>query len=119
MQVFNMLNVHNRPKRYETTQQPSQTVPDQTMSMREILKRFTRGQKIDVGYNLPYMEESDIETSSGMNIHKLDLSEQMELLKQSKDDIDRIKNVPFTMQDKIQTANTAPEQSLEQTSQSV
>lgn len=39
--------------------EPSQTVPDDVMSMREILSRFARGMPYSAGQKLPLYDESD------------------------------------------------------------
>ncbi len=76
MTVYNMLNVDERPKNYETSDGISMTVPDQTMDMREILARFVNGQELPIGNGLEYMEDDEIESSTGQNIKSLDLTEQ-------------------------------------------
>jgi len=47
MKIKNMLNAHTFPKKYEKNQKPSMTVPDQALSVREILSRFARGIPVD------------------------------------------------------------------------
>jgi len=58
--------------------QKSLTVPDQSLTMREIMTRFTLGQSLNADFSehLQYMDESDLETATGINIKTLDLSEQ-------------------------------------------
>jgi hypothetical protein len=60
--------------------EPSKTVPDQTMSLMEILQRYASGETISVNQNLLYMDDEDLQTSSGINLKSLDLSEQHDLL---------------------------------------
>jgi len=61
--------------------QKSLTVPDQSLTMREIMTRFTLGQSLNADFSsqLQYMEEDEIESSLGINIKSLDLSEQHDL----------------------------------------
>jgi hypothetical protein len=56
------------------------TVPDQSLTVKEILSRFTRGQRIPdaaVGY---YDAENDPLELDGVNIETLDLSQKYDLL---------------------------------------
>lgn len=112
MTVYNVLNVHTRPKWYSENTKPSMTVPDQTMNMREILNRFARGQNPSVVMDLQYMDQDDIEGSSGININKLDLSEKMEILNNANNYINN-KNYENTFQDSLQTALAVTEQNLD------
>jgi hypothetical protein len=58
MKVKNSLNANEFEKNYLVFTQPSQTVPDQTMSMRTILERYARG--LPVGGRLDeYYDEDD------------------------------------------------------------
>lgn len=112
MTVYNVLNVHTRPKWYSENTLPSMTVPDQTMSMREILNRFARGQNPSVVMDLPYMDQDDIEGSSGININKLDLSEKMEILNNANNYLNNQNNESL-IQTPIQTAPAVTEQNLD------
>jgi hypothetical protein len=50
-----------------------QTVPDQSMSLHEILERFTRGEPVAVGMPVHDDEESDIDIDK---LSRLDLTDQ-------------------------------------------
>ncbi|WNK13133.1 MAG: hypothetical protein [Microvirus sp.] len=80
----------NRTTRYyERITEPSMTVPDQTMSMKEILRRFASGLPIG-GIRVPLYEgEEDYENSflEGIDPKTLDISELDELKKHTADTI--------------------------------
>lgn len=97
------------PATYEVNIKPSLTVPDQSMTIEQILKKNQSG--IDVtGYKIPIFHGEDDQFSIDMK--KLDLSEQMELIQENRRRIydlqDRINNpgkykeqeLPFSDQDK-------------------
>lgn len=70
----------NRDRHYRHRKiftQPSLTVPDMTMSMREILSRFTSGLPMDIGKE-PIYHEDDYE-QLGINPRSLDLTDIHEL----------------------------------------
>lgn len=85
--VKNWLNAHEFPKEYETNNLPSLTVPDQTMSIREIMDRFARGLPLDVRVPIYEGEESEFP-----DVNRLDLAEIQELTEQSRDERDYIIN---------------------------
>lgn len=52
----------------------SKTVPDQTMSIREIMQRHSRG--LDIDQKIPlYHDESQLETETGRDPRTMDISE--------------------------------------------
>jgi len=58
MKIKNSLNANEFEKVYKTFTQPSMTVPDQTMSIRIILERYSRG--LPIGGRLDeYYDEDD------------------------------------------------------------
>lgn len=58
-----------------------QVVPDQSMSLQEILKRFTRGEKVPVGHEVSYHEsDTDLEKLS-----KSDLVDKAEFVDKMKE----------------------------------
>ena len=67
--VYNSLNVKDRPKNYKVFTQPSQTVPDQSMSIKEILIRHANGLDLGGGREPIYEEEE----TNGVNPKTLDL----------------------------------------------
>ena len=68
---------YTRPKSTRTIEKNngvSQTIPDQTLSITEIMQRHSRGLAIDQrvpNYNTP----EEIETSDGRDIRTMDISE--------------------------------------------
>ncbi len=78
MRIKTSMNSSEFQKNYEKNRKPSLTIPDQTMSIREILERHSRGLPIDGGKTPIYDgEEYDLP-----DLRTLDLSER-QLLKES------------------------------------
>lgn len=82
------------PQEGEVNNQPSKTIPDQSMSIPELIKRYASGQPLG-GYKIPLYEgEEDI--LQGTNWQKLDLSEKMDILRSAKSEyeetIQRLRN---------------------------
>jgi hypothetical protein len=75
MKIRNILNYQSFDKTYEKNGQPSQTVPDQTMSIREILRRYGQGLPLG-GSKEPIFEGED---GDGIDPRRLDLAERQEL----------------------------------------
>lgn len=72
----------NHVMQYEENNMPSKTVPNQSMKIREILDRFTKGLPIS-GERVPmYHGEEGIIDRSEFN--RLDLTEQQEILEQAR-----------------------------------
>ena len=64
----------------DCSKQPSLTVPDQTMSLRVILERYAKGLPLVGNPAQPiYTPEEDLESSLGVDLRTLDLSEIKEL----------------------------------------
>lgn len=76
--IYNTLNYHKRKRPKEAAPGVSLTVPDQTMSLTEILRRYVRGEPITTGREPIY--ESDFEyEGGGINPKTLDISEVHEM----------------------------------------
>jgi len=74
MKVKNSLNANTFEKKYKIFTQPSLTVPDQSMSIKTIIDRYTRG--LPIGGRLDdYYDEDDIMP----DYRTLDLSEIQQL----------------------------------------
>lgn len=87
--VWNALNVRRRSLANEVGGGISQTVPDQAMSVREILSRFAQGLPIS-GASVPMYDDPDGENddAEGMpDLSRMDLSEIEELKRQTQDRI--------------------------------
>lgn len=89
--VYNGLNAHKRQPKGQIFTMPSMAIPDQTMSMREILERYTRGLEIE-GSKTPIFEEED-EESNGINMATLDLVDIQEMAEENFEKIKELKNV--------------------------
>lgn len=87
MKVFNALNAHEREKKHRVFTQPSQTVPDQTMSIKEILERYAKGLPIGGGLDPIYEEEE----TNGINPRTLDLVDIQEIKAYNKKNIEELK----------------------------
>lgn len=60
-----------------------QVVPDQSMSLREILTRFTRGEKLPVGHEVSY-HESDTDLEKLTNADLVDKADFVDKMKEVK-----------------------------------
>ena len=87
MKVFSILN---RPQtKGKWTTQPSETLPDQTMSIREILIRHAKGLPV-ADEKEPLWDED--ETSQGINPKTLDLVDLQELAMKTAEDVISLKD---------------------------
>lgn len=73
--IKNWLNYNDFPREFEKFTEPSQTVPDQAMSVTEILRRFARGLPLG-GQRVPIYEGEEDVTP---DLRTLDLAEIQEL----------------------------------------
>jgi len=87
MKVKNSLNAHEFPKNYEINDEPSMTVPDQTMSIRTILERYSRGLPVGGRLDEYYDEEDDLPDP-----RTLDLAERQELAELYTKEINEVKS---------------------------
>jgi len=85
--VKNSLNANVFPKKHKIFTQPSMTVPDQTMSIRTILERYSRGLPIGGRLDEYYDEEDDLP-----DFRTLDLAERQELAENYENEINEIKS---------------------------
>lgn len=68
----------------ETNTEPSQTIPDQTMSIPELIRRYASGQSLG-GIKVPiYDEEPENDILQGRAFATFDLSEQHQIIKSAK-----------------------------------
>lgn len=89
MKVYNTLNVHERKLPKKAFKKPSQTVPDQTMSMRELLERHAKGLGLENAKTAIYEEEG--QQSSGINPKTLDLVDIQEISMNNEERIKELK----------------------------
>lgn len=74
-------------KRYERNDQPSLTIPDQTLTIPEILRRYARGIPLDSIVKLPIYDGEDIYNP---DMRTLDLTEQAELIEQRSQELKKL-----------------------------
>jgi len=94
MKFFNQYT--NKPTtKGEFNSKPSLTVPNQVISIPEMIQRYAKGLPLG-GSKVPIFEDENEDILNGVNWKTLDISEQYEVLKQAKreyDDINqRVKN---------------------------
>ena len=80
-------NAHAYDKQYEKNSLPSLTIPDQTLSVKEIMDRFVRGLPVE-GAKIPIYEgdESDLP-----DLSRMDLTERHETIERIKNEVDTLK----------------------------
>jgi hypothetical protein len=85
--IKHSMNYDTFDKKYEMNEEPSMTIPDQTMSIRTILDRHSRGLPID-GIKIPIYdgEENDLP-----DWRRLDLTERQELSHLYENEVKEIK----------------------------
>ena len=74
--VKTYLNRHEHIRKYEVNNLPSETVPDQSMSIRTLLDRYSRGLPIS-GERTPIWQQGD-DYNDMPDIRSLDLAERQE-----------------------------------------
>ena len=84
--IKNTGNAKDFPYLGEVNNQPSETVPDQTMTMREILIRYAKGLPID-GEKTPLWEDGE---GYAKDPETLDLAEREELATQAREELQQI-----------------------------
>jgi len=89
MQIKTYLNRDTFPKNYKLFTMPSETVPDQTLSIREILNRYARGIPMDV--KTPIWDENADENEYMPDPRTLDLAERQEFAESAKQELDQVK----------------------------
>lgn len=90
IKVKNSLNANSFPKNYKVFTMPSETVPDQTMSMRTILERYARGLPIDGSIKTPIWDEHP-EDGAMPDPRTLDLAERQEMAENAKAELEELK----------------------------
>ena len=94
MKVKNMYSADLFPKNYETNNEPSLTIPDQTMSIKEILNRFASGLPVG-GQKTPFYDETESEEYIP-DPRYMDLADRQELSEQYNFELQEIKKKPQT-----------------------
>lgn len=70
---------------FDLEKEPSLTIPDQAMSVKELLQRFTRGGEVKVLQ--PQFQEGELENEFELDLNLLDRMERLELLEATKENI--------------------------------
>lgn len=83
--IKHALNAKLFPKHYEVNNQPSETVPDQAMSIHEIMRRFASG--LPLGGQRVELYEGEDHILEGINPKTLDLSEIQEITENAKEEL--------------------------------
>jgi hypothetical protein len=84
-QLYNQLDYKWEEQEYEKNVQPSQTIPDQTMSIREIIDRFANGGVIE--QFTPYYGEEEDFNEMLPDITKMDLADRQSYVEQFKEEL--------------------------------
>lgn len=84
------LNRDKHSRNYEINEFPSETIPDQSMSIRTILERYSRGMPIG-GAKEPLFQDDD-EYNDLPDPRKLDLAERQEMAEMAKTELQSIKS---------------------------
>lgn len=103
MKVVNSLNFNYLDYPGEVNNLPSETVPDQAMSVREILQRYARGLPLTEAGRVPIWAESP-EDDDLPDIKTLDLAERQEIKEAAEAELLTIK--------KRQNAKNKPKQQV-------
>lgn len=103
----------DNPKRFRTPfnfeiqlehiEEPSQTVPDQSLSIAEIMKRYATGQPLGGGRDGVYLGEEDILLDT--DLQKMELTDREELLDKTRD---YIKNTREKFKSKTENNEQTP-----------
>lgn len=111
MKVKNSLNATEFPKHYERNTMPSMTIPDQTMSLDEILKRYAKGLPLGgTTMKVPLYDEDD----DMPDIRTLDLAERQELAEHYTRELNDLRNTPVSSKQSAPTGPLVPtENSME------
>jgi hypothetical protein len=89
-------NAHELPKQFEQNTMPSQTIPDQTMSIKEIFRRFAQGLPME-GQKVPVYDDEYVP-----DVTKMDLADVQSLREQNAEYIK-------SMQERLQKSKRKPE----------
>ena len=90
MKTKTMLNANEFAKKYEVNKKPSMTVPDQALSVREILSRFARG--IPVEQYTALYEEVDTPDDFLPDPRTLDLAERQQYAEMVQEELNHLRS---------------------------
>lgn len=69
---------------------PSKTIPDQTMSIPELIRRYAQGLPLGAPKVALYDEDPETDLLGGRNWNTLDISEKATFLKSAKSELDEL-----------------------------
>lgn len=76
--LYPQTELSNRPQQPKKVKGESKTVPDQSLTVRELLTRYAHGQELQ-GQKTPFYEDEDA-PHMGIDLRMLDLTEIQELM---------------------------------------
>lgn len=82
------LNYRHEDQIFERFTEPSKTIPDQSLTIDEILKRYASGRPVNVKIYDEFTGDDDLQT--GVDIRTLDLHEVHEMLQQSRANVEKL-----------------------------
>lgn len=102
--VKHSFNAHEFPKDYEINTKPSMTIPDQSLTMRQILDRYARG----LSLGAPKVELWEGEDGDDFEFQHLDLADQEAIIKARVAELEELKQKTRTTAspDKTRTRKT-------------
>lgn len=98
MKVKNIFSSDMFEKQYEQNDEPSLTIPDQTLTIKEILQRFASGQTLEG--KIPIYDESESEEYIP-DPRYMDLAEREELSENFREELQHIKTKAEKRKEKI------------------
>jgi hypothetical protein len=90
MKIKTMLNAQEFPKNYERNTKPSMTIPDQALSVKDILNRFARG--IPVEERTPIYEDVESPDDFLPDPRTLDLAERQQYAEMVQEELNHIRS---------------------------
>lgn len=111
--IKNSLNAQEFAKRYEVPDKVSMTIPDQTLSIRDIMRRFAAGLPID-GEKVPIYDGED---SDMPDLKNMDLAERQEYIETAKAELSDL-NVKLEA-DRLKKAKKPEKESQKETKEEV
>ena len=87
MKIKNVFTV--KQTQGEINDLPSKTIPEQTMSIPELIRRYASGMPLG-GQRTPIWDKDEVDLLNGVNWEKLDLSEKAEYMENFKYEIQEI-----------------------------
>ena len=84
------------PCNYEVNNEPSMTIPDQTMSIKTLLERYAKGLPLD-GVKTPIWQEGE-DFDDLPDPRRMDLSERQEFAEQVRQELAELSNAKSTKQ---------------------